>query len=141
LVNQLGQGCTLTVKTFLRPTGYITSDEFSSSKISNYKSALFGGAVWFALYIYLTIEHRTVVNPLPCKRTDLRRSYINISLNLLYNGLTVVICPYSVYTSGHHVNVDRPSRSGSTPVDNFLTNSVIKRGCSCKLLKNRTQLF
>ena len=83
-------------KTFLRPTGYITSDEFSSIKIYNYKIALFGGATWSDLYIYRTTEHKTVVKPLFCKRSDLRRSEINISLNLLYNGLTVVICPYSV---------------------------------------------
>ncbi len=49
--------------------------------------------------------------------------------------------PYYAVTSGHHVNVDLPNNSGSIQVVNFLTNCVANLGCSCKLLKKRTQLF
>jgi hypothetical protein len=39
-----------------------------------------------------------------------------------------VIVPYYALTSGHHVNVDRPSRSGSIHEDILFTNSEAKRG-------------
>jgi hypothetical protein len=81
------------------------------------------------------------VSPFFLNLSDFLRSCIISDRNFLYNGCTVYRSPYYALTSGHHVSVDRPNKSWSIQDVNFYTNYVIKRGCSCILLKNLTQLF
>jgi hypothetical protein len=73
-VSKLGHGCTLTDNRFLGPTGLITSDEFSPTKISKCANALHGGAQTSGLNICLATEHNTFLNPLVFRRSDWRRS-------------------------------------------------------------------
>ena len=88
-----------------------------------------------------TTEHNKFTRPLFFKRADLRRSYIINVLKLQYSGVTVDKLPYYATTSGHHVNVDLPNKSGSIQEVIVYTNYDAKRGCSDKLLKKRTQFF
>jgi hypothetical protein len=89
----------------------MTSEKFTSTNFSKCTIALRGGAENADLYIYFTAEQSTFVNPLFFKRTDYRRSYIIMDLNLQYNGDTVDRLPYYAVTSGHQVRVVRPSKS------------------------------
>jgi hypothetical protein len=140
-VSQLGQGCTLTDKLRFLPTGYITREEFTSTNFSKCINALRGGARYVEKYICFATEHNNLSRPLFFKRADLRRSYIIKFLKLPYSGVTVDRLPYYAVTSGHHVNVDLPSKSWSIQEVIFYTNYDIKRGCSYILLKKRTQFF
>jgi hypothetical protein len=140
-VSQLGQGWTLTDNIFFFPTGCITSAESESTNFSNCAYALRGGARYVEWYICFTIEQSKLTNPLLFKRSDLRKSCKITVLNAPYSGVTVAKFPYYAYTSGHHVNVDLPSKSGSIQDVIFYTKVDAKRGCSSKLLKKRTQFF
>jgi hypothetical protein len=88
-----------------------------------------------------TTEQSKFTIPLLFRRSDLRKSYIIIFLKLPYNGVTVDKLPYCAVTSGHHVNVDLPNKSGSIQEVIFYTNKDAKRGCSYRLLKKRIQFF
>ncbi len=112
-MSQLGQGCTLTDKIPFLPTGYITREALASTNFSKCTRALRGGARKVEKYMCFTTEQSNFTIPLLFRRSDLHRSYIIICLKLPYNGVTVDKFPYCAVTSGHHVNVDLPNKSGS----------------------------
>jgi hypothetical protein len=112
-VSQLGQGCTLTDKTPFLPTGYITREAFASTNFSKCTRALRGGARTVEKYMCFTTEQSNFTKPLFFRRSDLRKSYMIKFLKLPYSGVTVDKFPYWAVTSGHHVNVDLPNKSGS----------------------------
>lgn len=141
MVNQLGHGCKTIVVFFVVLLFSYTKEEFSSSNTFNNGYNLLGGEKYVALYIKLTILHINFVSPLFWMRTDRRKSEINTDLNFLYNGATVFNYPWYDTTSGHHTSGEWPKSCESIHLLIFLTNSVQKRGFSCKLLKKRTQCF
>ena len=140
-ISQLGQGCN---KTFLlgllHILSYIIYELPSYNKLKK-GYILLRGLKYVAWYIQFTTQHNNLKRPLILIRSDQRKSAIITFLNFAYNGATDSNFPQYEVTSGHQTRGEWPKNYGSMHLLILRTKSLVKRGCSCKLWKKRTQLF